>query len=1329
MVFKQRFRSVLLNNRKNMKSFIILLAVTHYARSQGMETSIPFNPNYKPGPNQQDQSLNGSVYRQNPQVPYGSFPVNGNEYVQPQSSFYQNSANSDTYNNGDNDVDPQNTANYYAGLDYEERYRCPPNWIRYRESCYRFTKSPDRPRNEARKICQAYSADLASVNTPEEHGFIITNLMKLDPQKGSWYIGAHQQSPGYWANEGDGSQLTGLENAFFDDHKLTLTSYNLYPLDYLVYRFMHEEGRWGLAPVEGTQYYHFICEGQTQRLHYLIEEERSFTYGLERFDPEAIPRGPFLTKEPVDTIYDPLRNHYVQLTCIAGGFPAPTYKWFREDYQVDKLVFTEIDPLLDSRFILSGGTLMIYNPNAETDNTQYHCTASNKFGTVRSESVRLSFGFIREFNQKRPIESGNQYWGKVMSCDPPSYYPSVNFLWARNYFPNLVEEDKRLFVSYDGGLYFSALETIDRGNYSCNVMSKVSDAGRNGPFFPLYVYPHSDYQQLKFANNFPKVFPDAPVVGQEVRLECVSFGYPVPSYNWTRKNGNIPRKAHFSNYDRVLTIPNVGVEDEGEYVCDVRNDRANIHNSVFLKVQAEPNFTIPLADKHMDNKGDLHWNCEAFGIPDVNYTWWKNGVKLSMDTLEDEDRDRYIIQDNVLIIKFLDPTRDPGMYQCEAKNQLKAKYSTGQLRVLSLKPSFKKKPLESETYGSEGGNVTLRCNPEAAPKPTFTWKKDNIVIGAGGKRFITETGNLIIRQLSRDDEGVYTCVAKNQYGSDESRGRLIVLRTPRFLERLPPRITTQVGEVIFLHCNAEIDPILDTAYLWNHNGMRLKDESDMYADRRIKIDGGELTIFDVSLSDVGDYECVVKSAIGRISSHTQLRIEGPPGPPGGLQIMNIGRSSITLEWTDSNSNGRPVTSYVLTGRTQWNSSWTVISDNIGNIIEVDRYNGRKRAIINTALMPGSVYEFRVQAVNALGVGKPSAPSPQFSTLPDKPYQAPANVGGGGGKIGDLTITWTPLPPHLQNGPGIHYKIFWRRNGTEVEFQSLLLKEYGNVGMHVVHVSLNYFYTPYNVKVQALNSLGAGPESEVATIYSAEDMPQVAPQQVYSRSFNSTALNVTWDPIDQSRDRLRGRLIGHRLKYWKQENKEEECIYYLSRTTRNWALIVGLQPDTYYYVKVMAFNSAGEGPESERFLERTFRKAPQKPPASVNVWAVNPSTVRVVWRYVQPTDEEEPLIGYKVRVWEIDQDMSTANDTLVEVEQKLEAYVTNLTPGKSYNLRVLAYSNGGDGRMSSPPITFQMGDYHSDAYGYYVRDAALQHKSIPITALLLLLFIIHICNYS
>lgn len=73
--------------------------------------------------------------------------------------------------------------------------------------------------------------------------------------------------------------------------------------------------------------------------------------------------------------------------------------------------------------------------------------------------------------------------------------------------------------------------------------------------------------------------------------------------------------------------------------------------------------------------------------------------------------------------------------------------------------------------------------------------------------------------------------------------------------------------------------------------------------------------------------------------------------------------------------------------------------------EIDRYNGRKEASLENVLFPWSKYEFRVAAANILGYGPFSAPSPQYSTLPDKPRRAPLNIGGGGGKIGDLTVTW------------------------------------------------------------------------------------------------------------------------------------------------------------------------------------------------------------------------------------------------------------------------------------------------------------------------------------
>lgn len=84
----------------------------------------------------------------------------------------------------------------------------------------------------------------------------------------------------------------------------------------------------------------------------------------------------------------------------------------------------------------------------------------------------------------------------------------------------------------------------------------------------------------------------------------------------------------------------------------------------------------------MDKGSDLTWMCEAFGIPDVSYQWYRNGRPLTRDTLPQIDIGRYVIQDNVLSIRDLDEERDAGMYQCRANNSLGAKYSRGQLRVL-----------------------------------------------------------------------------------------------------------------------------------------------------------------------------------------------------------------------------------------------------------------------------------------------------------------------------------------------------------------------------------------------------------------------------------------------------------------------------------------------------------------------------------------------------------------------------------------------------------------------------------------------------------------------
>lgn len=57
-------------------------------------------------------------------------------------------------------------------------------------------------------------------------------------------------------------------------------------------------------------------------------------------------------------------------------------------------------------------------------------------------------------------------------------------------------------------------------------------------------------------------------------------------------------------------------------------------------------------------------------------------------------------------------------------------------------------------------------------------------------------------------------------------------------------------------------------------------------------------------------------------------------------------------------------------------------------------------------------------------------------------------------------------------------------------------------------------TKYDVKVKAINDEGFGPKSNISVTYS---------------SFNATALNVTWDAVDQNSIRIRGKLIGYRVR--------------------------------------------------------------------------------------------------------------------------------------------------------------------------------------------------------
>ena len=79
----------------------------------------------------------------------------------------------------------------------------------------------------------------------------------------------------------------------------------------------------------------------------------------------------------------------------------------------------------------------------------------------------------------------------------------------------------------------------------------------------------------------------------------------------------------------------------------------------------------------------------------------------------------------------------------------------------------------------EGGTATFTCQVEGSPKPKVAWLKDNKPLMAG-TRFQTyfdqgsKTAVLRIADISKEDQGYYTCIVDNPFNSDRSTATLQV---------------------------------------------------------------------------------------------------------------------------------------------------------------------------------------------------------------------------------------------------------------------------------------------------------------------------------------------------------------------------------------------------------------------------------------------------------------------------------------------------------------------------------------------------------------------------
>ncbi|XP_034446768.1 contactin-4 isoform X1 [Hippoglossus hippoglossus] len=969
---------------------------------------------------------------------------------------------------------------------------------------------------------------------------------------------------------------------------------------------------------------------------------------------------PVFTKQPGSVVF-PLQagenRREVVFSCEAQGHPLPFYRW--------KLNDSFILPRPGSRHFLMGGNLHISHLNKEEDVGVYQCLASNSFGTIVSRESSLHVAYLENFKtQRRSPVRVREGQGVVLLCGPPPYSGELTFTWIFNEYPSFIIQDTRRFVSQKtGNLYIAKVEPSDVGNYTCVVTNTVTKSSVQGPPTPLVLRVDGvmgEYEP-KIEVQFPEVVPVAK--SSTVKLECFALGNPVPTISWRRVDGaSFGRKVDINKASGVLEIPYFQQEDAGIYECVAENSRGRNSVKGKLSFYAAPHLTEKPQDVQKTIDDTLVWECKASAKPKPSYRWLKNG-----EPLDPMEQDRVQANNGELTINNLN-LADIGMYQCVAENKHGRIFTNAELRVIAIAPDFSQNLLKAQTLARQGGDILIECKPRMSPRGVISWRKGKEALRESHRVTVLDSGSLRISNVTKMDAGIYTCVARNQFGVASSAGSLLV-KEPTAITSPAGHLDVTVGESIVLPCQVSHDATLDLKFTWFFNEQLIHFGSHgAYFEKVGGRSAGDIMIRNIQLRHAGKYTCAVQTKVDSVSIATDVVVRGPPGPPVDCQVSGMTETSASLSWGPGIDNHSPILSYTIQARTPFSLGWQAVT----TVPEL--LGGKQLSATVTALSQWVEYEFRVLASNSIGTGEPSRPSKKARTKDTLPRVTPGRVDGGGGGRSELVITWEPVPEELQSGPGFGYVVAFRPLGAQGWMQAAVTSP--DASRYVFKNESIPPFSAYQVKVGVYNNKGEGPFSPVTTIHSAEEEPSRAPGRLKVRSVSASEVEVTWRPLAWSNNRRR--ILGYELRYWREREKQDTASVVRTVGNKTSVLIRDLEGSSTYYISLQAYNSAGVGPQSIIVNVTTKKPPPSQAPVKI-MWNTSNSKVILKWDQVHALENESEVTGYKVMY---SQDKHSLPSV---VETNTTSLELSLPVNQDYVIQIKPFSEGGEG-ISSRQIT-------------------------------------------
>ncbi|XP_073904632.1 neurofascin isoform X6 [Castor canadensis] len=945
---------------------------------------------------------------------------------------------------------------------------------------------------------------------------------------------------------------------------------------------------------------------------------------------------PTITKQSVkDHIVDPRDN--ILIECEAKGNPAPSFHWTRNSrfFNIAK------DPRVSMR--RRSGTLVIdfrSGGRPEEYEGEYQCFARNKFGTALSNRIRLQVSksplWPKENLDPVVVQEGAPL---TLQCNPPPGLPSPVIFWMSSSMEPITQ-DKRVSQGHNGDLYFSNVMLQDmQTDYSCNARFHFTHTIQQKNPFTLKVLTNHPYNDSSLRNHpdmysargvaertpsfmYPQGTSSSQMVlrGMDLLLECIASGVPTPDIAWYKKGGDLPSdKAKFENFNKALRITNVSEEDSGEYFCLASNKMGSIRHTISVRVKAAPYWLDEPKNLILAPGEDGRLVCRANGNPKPTVQWMVNGEPLQSAP---PNPNREVAGDTIIFRDTQISSR--AVYQCNTSNEHGYLLANAFVSVLDVPPrmlSPRNQLIRVILYN----RTRLDCPFFGSPIPTLRWFKNGQGSNLdGGNYHVYENGSLEIKMIRKEDQGIYTCVATNILGKAENQVRLEV-KDPTRIYRMPEDQVAKRGTTVQLECRVKHDPSLKLTVSW------LKDDEPLYIGNRMKKEDDSLTIFGVAERDQGSYTCVASTELDQDLAKAHLTVladqatptnrlaalpKGRPDRPRDLELTDLAERSVRLTWIPGDDNNSPITDYVV--------QFEEDQFQPGVWHDHSKFPGSVNSAV-LQLSPYVNYQFRVIAVNEVGSSHPSLPSERYRTSGAPPESNPGDVKGEGTRKNNMEITWTPMNATSAFGPNLRYIVKWRRRETRDTWNNVTVW-----GSRYV-VGQTPVYVPYEIRVQAENDFGKGPEPDTVIGYSGEDYPRAAPTEVKVRVMNSTAISLQWNRVYS--DTVQGQLREYRAYYWRESSLLKNLWVSQKRQQASFpgdrprGVVSRLFPYSNYKLEMVVVNGRGDGPRSET-KEFTTPEGVPSAPRRFRVRQPNLETINLEWDH--PEHPNGILIGYTLR---------------------------------------------------------------------------------------------------